>query len=65
MKTTEKDIAKEIVMQMSGYDRENFTREGWYDGVSGMLQGDWEGADLGAVLDEIEKLIADPRRLHD
>lgn len=51
-------IALDIVAQMSGTDRRDFTRAGWTDGVSAMLQGEWADADLEAVLDEIESDLA-------
>lgn len=51
-----KTAAAEIVSQMNTEDRAGFTREGWRDGISAMLQGEWAGLDLDEVLDEVEQM---------
>lgn len=47
---TAKEIAIEIVGQMSADDMASFEPDAWREGVGNMLQGDWAGADLDAVL---------------
>lgn len=54
---TIKEIAAEIVGQMSPPDRTGLTKDGWKEGVGSMLQGDWEGADLDEVLGEVQAQV--------
>ena len=56
---TPQDVAEIIVNGMNADDRTGFTQSSWWSGVSEMLQGDWHGIDLDAVLDAIEDEIAD------
>jgi len=52
-------IARAIITQMSREDREDFTPDGWRDGVSAMLQDGWEGADLEEVLSAIDAALTE------
>lgn len=52
------DIAIEIADQMSADDMANFEPDAWREGVGNMLQGDWAGADLDAVLAAVAEEVA-------
>ncbi len=53
---TATDIATEIHSQMSADDIAAYAAEAWRSGVSDMLQGEWEGADLDDVMAAITEL---------
>lgn len=55
--TSPTDIAAQIVEQMSTDDIANFTADKWREGVGNMLVGEWEGADVAAVLAAIEEAV--------
>jgi hypothetical protein len=55
-KRTAKEAAQILVKYMTKEDKHNFTREGWREGVSMMLFGDWEHLNENEILDEMERL---------
>ena len=55
-KRTAKEAAQILVLNMSSEDKHNFTKEGWREGVSMMIFGDWEHLNEAEILDEMELL---------
>jgi len=57
------EIANEIIDAMTIADINEYTREGWFVGVSAMLVDEWEGVDLEEVLDAMDAIITEGEQL--
>ena len=58
MPDDEEAAAAHIIAAMTDDDIAEYTREGWYDGVSAMLVDQWGRLDLDEVLDAMDAQIS-------